>query len=365
GEKLTYCGTAETARVDFTRNPEGGPPSVKAALYNVRALDMTRYQFAEFKEQAVNPPQIPEKSKLETKFMTLPLLLKYHRHPLELPSIDENLRKLHWLVREAQFYQWITRQLTGPNRSVTLADSRVSYEIRAERVGVDSRSLRPTLFNVTVKEIGPERRRRTYTAGECRLAMDRGAFGAGDSAVVLSLRNNVNMSDAAAPAASVTARSRWELDRVMLPADLPDLPPAVDQQTLLGDVSNPASLEEPLPTLNLGTRVDDARESDRKTIVKSALEIAGIIHSRLAFSSSTLVLLVLAAGLGIIFRGGQLLTAFVISFVPGMLVVVMNIMGRQLTENTGTHVIGITVIWAGIALLIVVDVVVLARFLKR
>ena len=138
-----------------------------------------------------------------------------------------------------------------------------------------------------------------------------------------------------------------------------------DQREKLALAIRARDYAEQVIGLNVGDRVDDERESDRGDVFKLGQEIAGIIHSRLAFSASSLVILVLAAALGVIFRGGQLLTAFVIAFVPGLLVVVMNIMGRQLTENTGTHLVGIVVIWAGIAILAATDVVVVGKYLKR
>lgn len=362
---LAYCGTADEAQVDFTPDPKGGPPTVKAVLRGLYGLDMIRYRVMGGEEQPLESMQLPQKIRIETKFMTLPQLLDYHRHPLELPAIEDNLAKLQWLVLEAQFYKWAGEQLTGPQRVLKLADARESYEIRADRVNPDPENLRPKMQTVTVKEKDAEGRRRTYTANSCQMDLSRGELGNRGGAVLLGLSGNVSLVDAAAPSAAVTARNRWELDKVALPSNLPGMTPSPDLQTLLGDLTAPVALQRRLPSLNLGTRLDNERESSRKTIVKSSLQITGLIHSRLAFSASTLVILVLAAALGIIYRGGQLLTAFVISFLPGMVVVVMNITGRQLAENTGTHLVGLAVIWGGIAMLAAADVVVLARYLKR
>ncbi len=365
-ESLAYCGTADRAEVDFTRDPVDGGPVVRAALYGIRSLDLARLRFMEFERQPFDPMQLPRKIRIETKFMTLPDLLTYHRAPLSLPSIQDDLGKLDRLIREAQFYRWAYERLTTGDRVLRLADDHVSYELRAELVGSDADSLRPTLNKVTVKEKSADGRQRVYKAENCRLSVStRAGLGTAGTAAMLSLRGNVSMTDTSLPSAPSIVRTKWELDKVILPADLPGMPPPVERGVLIGDLSDPRMVHEAPPPLNLGTRVEDARVGARKSIVKSALQISGLIHSRLAFSASTLVILVLAAALGIIFRGGQLLTAFVISFLPGMLVVVMNIMGRQLTENTGTHFVGIAVIWLGIALLLVADVVVLARFLKR
>jgi ABC-type proline/glycine betaine transport system permease subunit len=70
------------------------------------------------------------------------------------------------------------------------------------------------------------------------------------------------------------------------------------------------------------------------------------IHGRAAYSTSVLVLLLLGAGLGIIFRGGHFVSAFGLSFIPMLIVVVMIMTGRQLTM-AGIGGMGILVIWLG------------------
>ena len=59
------------------------------------------------------------------------------------------------------------------------------------------------------------------------------------------------------------------------------------------------------------------------------------------------------------------MTAFGISFVPGLMMTVLIIMGRQLAENTNTSTVGIAIIWGGLAAMALVDVGVMTRFLRR
>jgi len=360
---LVRCGTADQARVDFIPTVAGGAPIVQASLSGIRSFDVQRNQFFDFASQPFDPMQIPQDIELEAKWLTLPQLLYYRENPLELHKIRDQLAKLRALVRRAQFYRYAHEQLTGPDKVLRLADGHVRYEIRAERVDQDPDNLRPKLRRATVKETF-EGGWRKHTADTCTIDVARSGFGAEPNVVIPALRENVTTIDSVDPT-TLIERTNRDLEKVLLPETLPGMPDVLDEKTLLGELSDPSALEQDLPSLQLGKRVDDARESDRKEVFKLGQEIVGIIHSRLAFSTSSLVILVLAAALGTIFRGGQLLTAFVIAFVPGMLVVVMNIMGRQLTENTGTHLVGILVIWAGIAILAAADAVVVGKYLKR
>jgi len=95
------------------------------------------------------------------------------------------------------------------------------------------------------------------------------------------------------------------------------------------------------------------------------LDITGIVHARAAFSVSVFVLVILGAALGIILRGADYLTAFFVSFLPGLFIVVSIVMGRQLTENTNTTNVGIAIIWGSIVLVAAADALVLTRFLRR
>lgn len=127
--------------------------------------------------------------------------------------------------------------------------------------------------------------------------------------------------------------------------------------------------ERPVESLMTGSgagepvqRARDAVEESRAMTLRT---VATVVHQRMSFSVSVLVLVLLAAALGIIRRGGHLLTAFGISFIPALGVIVAIVMGKQLAEKAGTHVVGISLMWSGIALVILLDVIVLWKVLRR
>ena len=93
--------------------------------------------------------------------------------------------------------------------------------------------------------------------------------------------------------------------------------------------------------------------------------IEATLHERFAFSFSVLVLVVLGATLGIVFRGAHAIVAFGISFVPSLLVIVTIVMGKQLSQNAATHVIGLIVVWLGIVVVGGLDWWTLMRVLRR
>ena len=162
------------------------------------------------------------------------------------------------------------------------------------------------------------------------------------------------------------------LEDVVVPAEPLAWERSISDGELLGldiarekNIQSARRLRDELPDWGLGAQVQGHRLGAFKDVIELKREIIGHIHSRIAFSASVLVTLILAASLGIIYRGGQLLTAFVVALMPALVVVVMNITGRHLVEKDGTHLLGIVVIWAGIGLLAVADAVVLSRYLRR
>jgi hypothetical protein len=66
-----------------------------------------------------------------------------------------------------------------------------------------------------------------------------------------------------------------------------------------------------------------------------------------------------------VFRGGHVFTAFGISFVPSLFVIVTIIMGRQLAQNASTAALGIAAIWGGILLVGAIDVWTMTRLVRR
>ncbi len=378
GEQLARCGTAQKVHVDFT-TPDGGNPMVQAAMFRVRGLDMGRNQFYEEDYQPFHSMEIPTTLKQKLKWLTLPQLLAYGRDLTELPTVQESLRNIRLQIREAGFYRYVIEQITTGDRVLRLNDGRVEFEVRARQAQQDPNDFRPVLEQVTIREwrlldraagrrsTADRRPDREYTTSRCNIKVKRGIAGTGDT-VQLYLPGRTTMHDALDQVRSVE-KSDLVLDEVLLDPRLSSSDAGMtDEQILAISDARPTPkllVRDDFEPLGLSTRIENARAGTRREMAKLALEIDGIVHSRLAFSVSVLVMLVLAAGLGIVFRGGQLLTAFVISFAPALLVVVMNIMGRQLAENLNTAPYGIATIWGGILVLGIADFIVLTWFLRR
>ena len=82
-------------------------------------------------------------------------------------------------------------------------------------------------------------------------------------------------------------------------------------------------------------------------IPKLLRRVRAEMHWRIAYGVCCLLMVMIGAAMGMIFRGGQVLAAMAISAVPAALVIILLLMGKQLIS--GGHESGVGVIWGGVA----------------
>lgn len=121
-----------------------------------------------------------------------------------------------------------------------------------------------------------------------------------------------------------------------------------------------STLKNPPTPYLLGKQTDLLSEMEI-----TANKIVAEIHSRLVFGIGCVTLILTSIALGIVFKGGHLLTAFGASSIPAGILIVCIMAGRDLAKNPSTPVItGIIVMWVGLIVLSVMSVI-LYRKLTR
>jgi hypothetical protein len=94
-------------------------------------------------------------------------------------------------------------------------------------------------------------------------------------------------------------------------------------------------------------------------------ETLGEVHGRLAYGVGCFLMVAFGAALGIIFRGGQVISAFALSMIPAATLIIIVIMGKQLLSQDIQPWQGVTVIWSGVALLGAANLVAYLRLARR
>jgi lipopolysaccharide export LptBFGC system permease protein LptF len=125
-------------------------------------------------------------------------------------------------------------------------------------------------------------------------------------------------------------------------------------------------LATPLSGIKPSPELTKLQNELRRKIKKTLLQIKAEMHSRLVFGIGCVSMIMIGIGLGIIKKGGHLLSAFGASCVPAAVLIVCLMSGKQITENLGSqNVSGVSLMWGGLAFLLLLAVVIYGWLLKN
>lgn len=352
GTPLFY-GTAQKALIVFdTLNDK---PTVSVHLNQIRAFDEKQGQMIQTSYYAIPPIDIPSMGRKKIKFRSLPELMEIVRDPLTFPDLKEMTDRLEENFRNALAYDVLVNQIRQYGEC-RLMNGTVQCTAKADnfRQATDKDGRLILEGNVKINE--------TLDSGITREYQGRLAYITAETLdpratpfFMIEMKNEVSVTE------SHKGRAHRYGER---------------KDPTVGPFPAPASVVQKAESITLGELLAKDAPYDynyrmsklrgqtanelRMTVGKAVAEI----HGRAAYSASALVLLLLGAGLGIIFKGGHFVSAFGLSFIPMLMVVVMIMTGRQLT-TTGIGSLGIGVIWLGVVVAGVANVIVLGKFLKR
>jgi hypothetical protein len=156
----------------------------------------------------------------------------------------------------------------------------------------------------------------------------------------------------------------YTITDLALPAPLRQrLHPGTRQSVL--ETLRPETVAEILPSSPSSMLAKDLAALARQ-IKRTLVDITAEMNSRLVFGIGCLPMIMIGIGLGIVNRGGHLLSAFGASCIPSAVLIVAIISGKHVTENmTAQGVSGILVMWAGLACLTILAAVIYARLAKN
>lgn len=348
-------GTAEDILLIFDKSKT--PLSVSARMLQVRVFDHQQLRVTVLEDQPLDLPQIPSGSmgsRMKMKLYDLSELLRFQANPVEAPVIQDKFKRFRQELTGLSLANQIIYSMTHNKVAILQKDTGQSFHIRAKRIKLNDTGRRPKLEleEPVIEQIEADRHSRIYRAdhGEILLRTE-----AETVTVSFVLKENVSLQDPQETPKPVRQSSPYEPPSLTLPIEAVRSNVSYSDAQIL-DLSTPLPVPEPLKK---------ARTDISGLIRDLGRQLTAAIHSRLTMSASTVVLVLLAAALGILLRGGHALTAFGVAFVPTVIVVLVITTGRQLAENNATAVLGLSTMWGVIALMAVIDAVLVFGCIRR
>ena len=153
-----------------------------------------------------------------------------------------------------------------------------------------------------------------------------------------------------------------QIPRISLPPEL-----VAETETITWkQLEESESLADVSPLKNPTTYLAGLHRKLKDECTELDTDIRVELHSRLAFGVGCVVLVLLGAALGILFRSSHLLTAFGISFIPAAMCLITIFTGKHIAEANSTHPVGgIVFLWTGIAVVIAANGIIYKTLFKR
>lgn len=153
----------------------------------------------------------------------------------------------------------------------------------------------------------------------------------------------------------------WDLEVEL--TEFADVEPFGQRELSLGQLEMPPDIAARRRVVDLETLYNHPEAFPSVQVESNALRwlirkklhprIVAEMHARLAYGVGCLLLVPIGAVLGLIYRGGHLLSAFALSCIPAIVLVVLMVMGKQMIANPNVDSVaaGIGATWSGVALL--------------
>lgn len=350
-EQIPFMVAEEARVVGFAQTPDGDT-WVRVHLIEARGelREQLGIQESGIVEWGPLPNPIEESSSLWSDWGTL---LGALRDPTQHPEIGKALREHRRDIGNEMFAQEIIATINADRAYRGLRSETHQYEIHAAGAYSDGPSaivlendIAPdgTEVPVEVREVSDDGHTIVRTASHGEIEMGWSAF-RNIAMVTIRLSPPVRVVDSSDPTGQPRREDAWVKG---------------------GDLSLPRRISRRQEEISLITLLDHPSEftSNRKIIEhirflretrvpKLNNDNIALMHFRVSYGASCFLMVAMGAALGLLFRGGQVLVAFVLALIPAAVVLLMGMMGKEMVRNPDVpRMVGLMCIWGGVAMIL-------------
>lgn len=352
--QVSQFATARAGLVQFDTRKS----PIQASLFaeDVR-LSRPQQHAVEFAQQKIGPLEVPLAFPERPAFADLGTLLRWRAEPWNYSEIGKKVSDyIVILALYAQHADLAARLAAG--EKVVVSDDDVHYTITAKTAVPDRK-------DVAVGGVRIEHRVRgvlktVYEAPEAKVTARPQPTDAGRTQLLIDIRL-IPSGDRAITESTPGAGGRVSKHDKAL-----NIPPVIIAMPNAIAALTPRQILDSSFTIE---NLPNELELDRRSVHRSAAEfirkVVAETHLRLIFALSSLVTLIMAAALGIMFRGARALAAFALAMAPFAFVMLIMFMGKQFTTQERLFAIGPYVMWSGLAFCLLADLIVLRIGVRR
>jgi len=351
---LVRCAAAEFGLCQF----DGRTTPIEVTLYVKEGRDFdVRGRSVRLGRQPLGPIPVPIPFKRRASMVDLATLVRWREQPWETDQLRPDVRSFRRALEQQHFAQTAAELIAAGRPLVLTGERDKQYSISAAGAEPGRRGL--TLTGVRVEKLAADGEDPLYYEAPVALltpwSMERLAG---------ALRLQLRATDQLVVEHNPRARE-YAAGRTMTNLALPD--PLHVPDELLADIGRftDADIFDPTVVLPTSTELEAQRAELQVEAGRQSRKMAAVFHFRLGYASSTVVTVLMAAVLGVIFRGARALAAFALSCIPLGTVLVLMVMARSLGEKEGTEILSPVFTWGGLGALALVDALILRLGVRR
>ena len=362
-----FLASAASANLDFVKDAEGNPhvivepkfPSVIRIGENVGLAIAPEAESFRWVRRLDNPIE------RKPSWYTWPELLQTLRDPQKHDEVQRRLKTIKESICNDLLAEEIVAAIGRGEPYTQFAKGDESYEIRAASATKDAEGsaiLSSTTADgaegrpvaVIVRRGRREIKEVTASSGRVVVAPDQLTR---KPMVTVRLTGNVATNVFEFEGVRQLRQAEWSLGEVAVPAGIRERADDIEMSALLTDPERFSRNEKIRYQI-------DVLKTERIPKLKSAL--IAELHGRVAYGASCFLMVAMGAALGLMFKGGQFISAFAISAVPAAIVIAMLLMGKGMVRNPDVEMhLGLMCIWAGIVVLLGATLLIYWRLSRR
>jgi lipopolysaccharide export LptBFGC system permease protein LptF len=309
--------------------------------------------------QHFGPFSMPSSIQEETKFMDIRRLQEVLREPGKSRRLREMVDELIKNEQKSRYLRYIRSQLNGPARSMTFDTGRDQYILKIQAA--------------------------TMQMDDGDLLITSRSRNRDDVTLTLLLDGETIVAEAREIRISALARPKTQQMYVKINVHQPTL--TIGEERIERE-SFPQELNVPMPEdvrkLEQRTPRDYMASRNISPVAQNRLwrdyfkvtnGVQSELHGRASFAVSCLILVVVGCALGMMFKSGNFLSAFAVSVVPALLCITLIATGQQTCENIPSSIanynnaatlrLGLSLIWSGNVIVLIIAVVLMGRLQRQ